>query len=257
MIKIIICGAAGRMGKEIINIVQSLDDIEIISGIESKGHKSVGHKISGIQVGDDVLASIDDADCVVDFTNHSATTSNLLKVKDYKKPYVTGTTGFTEEDREQIKSLSRVMPIFLAPNMSKGVNHLYNLVNTSVNALADYDIEVIETHHRAKKDAPSGTAKAIAQIIKKVRPDVNLIYGREGMIGAKEKSEVCINSVRGGDIAGEHRVLFLGDGEFIELRHYATSRRCFAAGAVAAVKYIINKPAGLYCMQDLLAQTIE
>jgi len=254
MIKIVLCGAAGRMGKEIINIVQSLDNIKIVAGIEIKGHRSVGGKISGIQIGDDLLASIDDADCVIDFTNHKATVDYLKKVKDYKKPYVTGTTGFTDEEHEQIKSLSKIFPIFLAPNMSKGVNHLYNLVGSSAGVLSDYDIEIIETHHKDKKDAPSGTAKAIAQIIKSERPDVHFVYGRQGMIGARASEEVCINSVRGGDVVGEHRILFLGDGEFVELRHYATSRRCFASGAIAAVMYIVNKPAGLYGMQDLLTQ---
>lgn len=254
MIKILVCGAAGKMGREIINAAQDFDDIKIIAGIEAKGNKFAGKTISDVNIFDDILTVIKDADCVVDFTNHNAAIENLHKIKGYKKPCVTGTTGFSELDQKEIESMSKIFPIFMAPNMSLGVNHLYNLVKSSVNTLPDYDVEIIETHHRAKKDAPSGTAKAIAQIIKNAKPDIKFIYGREGMVGERKRGEVCINSVRGGDVVGEHRVLFLGNGEFIELRHYATSRKCFAAGTLEAIRFIINKPPGLYCMQDILTQ---
>lgn len=252
MIKIIVCGAVGRMGKEIINAAQDANDIKVIAGIEAKENQFVGKTVFDIKILDDILAAINDADCVVEFTNHNATMDNLRKVKEYKKPYVTGTTGFSEKELEEIKTLAKSFPIFLAPNMSVGINHLYNLVKSTAKTLSDYDIEIIETHHRAKKDAPSGTAKAIAKIIKGAKPDTKFIYGREGMIGKRKRGEVCINTVRGGDVVGEHRVLFLGNGEFIELRHYATSRRCFAWGTLEAVRFIIDKPPGLYTMQDLL-----
>ena len=136
--------------------------------------------------------------------------------------------------------------------MSRGVNHLYNLVKLTATRLADYDIEIVETHHRGKKDAPSGTAKAIARIISEIKPNTKFTYGREGTIGERKRGEVCIHAVRGGDVAGEHRVVFLGEGEFIELRHYATSRRCFAFGALAAVRFVIDKPPGLYSVDDIL-----
>ncbi len=252
MIKSIVCGAAGRMGREIIDAAQDAVDITIVAGVEEQGNASVGKKISGVLVVDDLSTVIENADCVVDFTNPKATIENLQKLKRYKKPYVTGTTGFSELELEKIKNMSKSYPIFMTPNMSVGVNHLYNLVQFSAKRLFDYDIEVIETHHKRKRDAPSGTAKAIAKIIKENKPDTRIIYGREGMIGERKRGEVCINSVRGGDVVGEHRVLFLGNGEFVELRHYATSRRCFAAGTLEALRFIIDKPPGLYNMQDLL-----
>lgn len=254
MIKIIVCGAVGRMGKEIINAVQDVDDIRVIAGVEAKENQFVGKTICDVKIFDDILTEIKNADCVVEFTNHNATMENLQKAKQYKKPYVTGTTGFSGKELKEIRNLSKSFPVFLAPNMSVGINHLYNLVKSSAKILSDYDIEIVETHHKAKKDAPSGTAEAIANIINEVKSDVKFIYGREGMIGERKRGEVCINTVRGGDVVGEHRVLFLGNGEFIELRHYATSRRCFAEGTLEAVRFIIDKPPGLYSMQDLLTQ---
>ena len=254
MIRLIICGAAGRMGREILHLATALADIEVVAGVETKGHDVVGQQLNGIKITDDIDAVIDKSDCIIDFTNHTATMTNLAKAKTHKKPFVTGTTGFSDDELKEISVSSRSMPIFLAPNMSVGINHLYNLIRSSARILGDFNIEVIETHHQAKKDAPSGTAKAIGKVIKKIRPDAEFIYGREGMTGARKDNEVCINSVRGGDIVGEHRVLFLGRGEFIELRHFATSRSCFAAGALEAVKFIVNKDPGLYGMSDMLTK---
>ena len=254
MIKIIVCGAAGRMGNEIIDIAKTIPDIRVIAGIESAGSKLVGTTIGDVKILGDIHKVIDDADCVVEFTNHESTIENLNRVKDYKKPYVIGTTGFSESELKGINDLAKKFPILLSPNMSLGVNHLYNLIKATVATLPDYDLEIIETHHRAKKDAPSGTAKAIIRIISESRPNTKFIYGREGIIGERKKGEVGINAVRGGDIIGEHRVLFLGDGEFIELRHYATSRRCFASGTIAAIRFIITKGPGLYSIKDLLKQ---
>jgi 4-hydroxy-tetrahydrodipicolinate reductase len=252
MINIVLCGAAGRMGLEIIKAAQASDDVDVIAGVEVKGNKSVGKTISGVKISDNILSVVQNADCVVDFTHHTATIGILKMVNRHKKPYVTGTTGFSDSELQEIENVSKNFPLFIAPNMSVGVNHLYNLVESSAAALADADIEIIETHHRQKKDAPSGTAKAIAMILKEVKPGVGFVYGREGATGERKRGEICIHSLRGGDVVGEHRVLFLGDGEFLELRHHATSRRCFAAGALAAVRFIVNKAPGLYNMQDLL-----
>jgi len=252
MIEVVLCGAAGRMGREIINFLQDEKDIKIIAGVEATGNNWIGKKISGVKICDDVLTVIAMAQCVVEFTNHTATMENLRKIKGYKKPYVIGTTGFSDEELKEIKDLSHCFPIFLAPNMSLGINHLYDLIKFSIKALADYEIEIIETHHHSKKDAPSGTARAIANVIKNERPETKFIYGRQGDVGVRNDKEVGINAVRGGDVVGEHRVLFFGRGEFIELRHFATSRRCFANGAIEAVRFIVDKPSGLYSMGDLL-----
>ncbi|MCX7994971.1 MAG: 4-hydroxy-tetrahydrodipicolinate reductase [candidate division WOR-3 bacterium] len=252
MLKIVVCGAAGRMGREIINLVQKSADIKIIAGVEEKSHPLVNKKIDDIFIHDDLSSMIAEVDCVVEFTNHTATMENLRKSSDYRKPYVIGTTGFSTTEIEEIKEFSKSFPIFLSPNMSLGVNHLLRLVRDTAQILSDYEIEIIETHHRAKRDAPSGTALAIADKIKEARPGINIIYGREGIGEGRKKEEVCISAVRGGDVVGEHRILFFGNGEFLELRHYATSRQCFASGTLEAVKFIVKQKPGLYSMQDLL-----
>ena len=251
MIKAIVFGAAGRMGKEIIAAAGELKDIRIISGIEVKNHELIGKSIGSVKITDNIATFIKKCDCIVDFTNHRAAMDNLQKVKDYKKPAIIGTTGFSDSETALIKRWSAKLPIFLSPNMSVGINHLYDLVKNSTKILKNFDIEIIETHHRGKKDSPSGTAKAIARLIKEVRPHTKFISGRLGLTGGKNKHEICISAIRGGDIIGEHRVLYLGDGEFVELKHYATSRRCFALGTIAAMRFIITKKHGLYTMKDL------
>lgn len=251
MIKIILCGACGRMGREIIGVAEKSNDIKIIAGIETKGSKFIGEIISSVKIFDDLLAVIKDADCVVEFTNPEATMENLKKAKEYKRPYVIGTTGFLESQISEIKRLADDFPILLSPNMSLGINFLYNLVKETTTALSDYEIEIIETHHRGKKDAPSGTAKAIFEVIKGVRPDVNFVSERMGNVGERKKDEVGIFAVRGGDVIGEHRVIFWGNGEFLELRHFATSRTCFAHGTLEAIRFIVKKEKGFYTMADL------
>jgi len=252
MLKFILCGAAGRMGREIISVAHKDNDIKIFAGVEEKSSSFVSKKIEDVLIFDDILKVIEQADCVVEFTNRNSTMENLRKSAKFKKPYCVGTTGFSEQEINEIKKFSKAFPIFLSPNMSLGVNHLFNLVKNTTQVLSDYDIEIIETHHRAKKDAPSGTALAIANEIKEVKPDVNFVYGRHGFGGERSKKEICINAVRGGDVVGEHRVLFLGQGEFLELRHYATSRRCFAWGTIEAVKFLVKQKPGLYSMANLV-----
>jgi 4-hydroxy-tetrahydrodipicolinate reductase len=254
MIHLVICGAAGRMGQEIIKAIAVSDDLDTRAGVEVSGHVMVGKKMGNVQISDRLESVVSDCDCVVDFTDHQAVLMNMDISSKNHKPFVTGVTGLTKEEKEIMVQHSQQIPIFYAPNMSLGVNQLYDLVERTASALRDFDIEIIETHHKAKKDAPSGTAKAIAEIIAKVKKDAKFIYGREGIVGERSDDEVCINSVRGGDIAGEHRVLYLGKGEFIELRHYATSRQCFVAGILSAVRFIIGKIPGLYTMTDLLEQ---
>jgi 4-hydroxy-tetrahydrodipicolinate reductase len=252
MLKVILCGAGGRMGREIISAAQKDGEIRIIAGIEEHNNPFVNKKIEDIPIYDDITKVINEADCVVEFTNHIATMENLRKSKEFRKPYCIGTTGFPENEIAEIKEFANLFPIFLSPNMSLGVNHLMNLVKETVQILDGYDIEIIETHHRAKKDAPSGTALAIADKIREVKKGINIIFGRKGIGDGRGRSEVCINAVRGGDIVGEHRVLFFGDGEFLELRHYATNRQCFASGTIKAVKFLVKQKPGLYSMIDLI-----
>ncbi len=252
MLKLILCGAGGRMGREIIRAVHNYEDTKIIAGIEEKDSQLIGKTIDGVMIYNDILAVIKNSDCVVEFTNPDATIENLRRVVNFKKSYCIGTTGFSESQIKEIKDCARDFPIFLSPNMSVGVNHLLSLVRDTTRILKDYDIEIIETHHRQKKDSPSGTAKAIAKVIKEVKHDAKFIHGREGIVGERKSDEIGISAVRGGDVIGEHRVMFLGNGEFVELRHYATSRQCFAYGTLLAVRFILKQKPGLYSMDDLV-----
>jgi 4-hydroxy-tetrahydrodipicolinate reductase len=252
MIKILLCGAAGKMGREIITAAADTRDISVVAGVEVNKHALINRSLTGIPITDSVAKYIKRCDCIVDFTTRKASLDNIKAAVTLGKPIVIGTTGFTDREFGRIRQMSKRIPILLAPNMSIGVNHLYRLVDQSVRSLDDFDIEIVETHHRAKKDAPSGTARAIASIVRKNRPGARLVYGRSGLTSGRPSREVCINAVRGGDIVGEHRVLFLGNGEFIELRHFATARACFAHGALAAVRFTVKKKRGLYSMADVL-----
>jgi 4-hydroxy-tetrahydrodipicolinate reductase len=251
MIRTVLCGAAGRMGQEIIRFAKDLDDIRVIAGVEAAKSNFVNKTISDVRIYDDLLTVIDKADCIVEFTNHQATIEHLKKSRKYKKPYVIGTTGFDEAGIATIRDLGREFPILLSANMSLGINHLYDLVRSTLDRLPGYDIEIIETHHRLKKDAPSGTARMFAQIVREKRRDAEFVHGREGMTGERRDREVGVHAVRGGDVVGEHRVRFFGAGEFIELVHFATSRQCLVYGTVEAIRFIINQPPGVYSMEDL------
>ncbi len=252
MIRIILCGAAGRMGREIINAVENQSDLQITAGIEEGRHPLIGKEINGIPIRADLESEIDRADCVIDYTNHEAAIHHLQILKKRPCPLVIGTTGFTDRENKEIEDAAKVIPVFLSPNMSLGVNHLYQIARETARRLPGFDIEIVETHHRAKKDAPSGTARELARLIKEVRPELKIIYGREGNVGSRPDNILAIHALRGGDIVGEHRICFYGAGEFMELRHYATSRQCFAQGTLTAVRFLVNKPAGLYHMNDVL-----
>ncbi len=252
MIRLILCGAAGRMGREIIAAAEPLSDLKIVGGIEESRHPAVGKEIAGIAIGSDLESALAEADCVIDFTNHEAAFDHLKTMVRHPLPVVIGTTGFTRIELAEIKYQADKIPIFMSPNMSRGVNNLYRLVRDTARLLPGFEIEIVETHHRGKKDAPSGTARELARIIKEIRPEMKVIFGREGMIGERPADVLCVNSVRGGDVCGEHRVLFFGDGEFLELRHFATSRQGLAQGTLNAVRFMIGKPAGLYGMNDLM-----
>lgn len=252
MISIVVCGAAGRMGQAVIDLAREQDDIEVIAGVEQGKHALVGKRIHDIEIVGDIMSVIDRADCIVDFTHHEATLRILGTIDACTVAFVSGTTGFSEEEHGALRAYAEKRPLLWAPNLSLGINQLYRLAEQSAVALPEYDIEIVETHHRQKKDAPSGTAQRIADIVGKLRkPGITFTHGRKGHVGQRDPNTVGIHAVRGGDVVGEHRVLFLGNGEFVEVRHCATSRRCFAAGALRAARWLQGKPAGLYSMKDL------
>ncbi|MFC1501267.1 4-hydroxy-tetrahydrodipicolinate reductase [Elusimicrobiota bacterium] len=253
MLNVIVCGAAGRMGTSIINLSNNDKNVKIIGGVENT--EIYMDKISNISIYSDISDLISSANVTIDFSSTHATLNNLdISVKN-KKPYVIGTTGFNPKEIERIKTASRSIPIVFAPNMSIGVNVLFKLVSEASKTLANYDKEIVELHHNQKKDAPSGTAIKLAEIIsdsmKKKLKDI-AVYGRSGSIGPRDKAEMGVFAVRAGDIVGEHTVYFAGPGERVELTHRAHSRDTLASGALTAAKWIVNQKAGLYDMQDIL-----
>jgi len=264
MIKVIVCGGCGKMGSKVAQLIYQNKDMGLIGIIESPSHPGIGKDWgmslglgkTGIIVRNNLEEIIPVANQIVEFTNPQVSIQHLEIVSKYKKAMIMGTTGFSVEEIAKMKSLSQNIPFLFSPNMSLGVNLLFKLAAETAAALGDnYDIEIVEAHHRFKKDSPSGTAKKLAQEIAKVK-NVNLdeviIYGREGMIGERKRGEIGIHSIRGGDITGEHTVIFTTLGERLELTHKAHSRDTFAYGTIQAIKFMEGKSAGFYEMEDVL-----
>lgn len=233
-------------------------------GVERPGHPVVGRDIGlvagrqpcGIPVDDNVEGVVSRCDVLIDFTAPEASLHHLEKAAAARTAMVIGTTGFTPDNMEKIRALTRQIPCVLAPNMSVGVNVLFKVIRDLTRLLGPgYDVEIVEAHHRFKKDAPSGTALRLAEAVAEARGrslhEVGL-YERHGVIGERPQEVIGLQTVRGGDVVGEHTVFFLGMGERIEVTHRAHSRDNFARGAVTAAKWVVGKPAGLYSMQDVL-----
>ncbi len=264
MVKVIVCGGCGKMGSKVAQLIYQNKNMGLIGIIESPSHPdkgknwgmSVGLGKTGVIITDNLEEIIQNTDQVVEFTNPKVSLQHLEIVSKYKKAMITGTTGFLPEETEKIKNLASDIPFLLSPNMSLGVNLLFKLAAETAAALGDdYDIEIVEVHHRFKKDAPSGTAKKLAQEIakaKRVNLDEVAIYGREGIIGERKKGEIGIHSIRSGDITGEHTVMFTTLGERLELTHKAHNRDTFAYGTIQAIKFMEGKSAGFYEMKDVL-----
>ena len=212
--------------------------------------------VAGLDQGDDLTKGIGACDAVVDFSHPSATDAICRACLGAGKPLVSGTTGHSEEERAQLEGVSKSLPIILSPNFSVGVNALFWLTRKTAELLGeDFDLEIVEAHHRLKKDAPSGTARRLAEILCEVRKldyAKNVVHGREGLIGERLSDEIGVHSIRGGDVVGDHTVTFAGRGERLELTHKASSRETFAAGALRAARWIIGRPPGLYTMEDVL-----
>jgi 4-hydroxy-tetrahydrodipicolinate reductase len=264
MIKAAVAGAAGRMGKAIIKAINEIDGIELSGALEHKDHQAIGQDAGniagirevGIGIVSDVVAVLDSSDVLIDFTSPRATLFNLEGCADNGVSSVIGTTGLSEEDLEALTIFASRTPTVFSPNMSVGVNLLFRLAEIAASSLGDsYDLEIFEAHHRMKKDAPSGTAMRLAEIVAQALGrdlDKSAVYERRGMIGERTKKEIGIQTLRAGDIVGEHTLLLAGPGERLELTHRAHSRDNFAQGAVRAALWLKDKEPGLYSMADVL-----
>lgn len=265
MVKVIVVGAVGRMGKTICQTVLDSSGLELAGASERKGSKVIGQDLGevigakrlGIAVVDELNQIASQADVLIDFTTPGATLETISVAVAHSRPIVIGTTGFSPEQHQTINSAAEKIPCLLSPNMSIGVNLLFALIEKAAATLGEaYDIEIIEAHHHLKVDAPSGTALKMAEIVCQTlgrQLDEVGVYGRKGLVGQRGKQEIAIHAVRGGDIVGEHQVVFAGPGERVELIHRAHSRQNFAQGALQAARWIINQPPGrLYSMKDVL-----
>jgi 4-hydroxy-tetrahydrodipicolinate reductase len=264
MVRAVVAGIGGRMGSRIAQLVRDTEGIELWGGFEHPEHPGVGRDIGEIIGGGPtgkivcgrMEEALDGADVVIDFTNASASLGHLQVAAVKKIAMVVGSTGFSGEQMGQARELSRNFPCVLTPNMSMGVNVLFKVVADVARMLGNgFDVEIVETHHRLKKDAPSGTALKLAQVVAEALQrefDQVGVYARHGLIGERTNQEIGIQTLRGGDIVGEHTVLFAGLGERIELTHRAHSRDNFARGAIRAVLWVVRQPPGLYDMQNVL-----
>ena len=246
MLKIIINGYSGSMGKVLTKCANEDSELEIVCGA-SKDDLDVPfktyHKMSDVE---------ELADVIIDFSHHSTIEDTLSYAIKTKTPIVIATTGFNDEELTKIKKASNIIPIFHSSNMSLGVNVLVKLVKEAAKSLNGFDIEIIEKHHNKKLDAPSGTAVMIANGVKEVLPDSEYIYGRHGRSDKRSSNEIGIHAIRGGTIVGEHTTIFAGHDEVVEIKHSAQSKDIFAKGAIAAAKFLVKQEAGYYNMNNML-----
>ena len=258
MVEVIICGARGKMGRAILEAAAGFKDLKIAGLVEAPGHPDVGRSISvggaALRV-TSILPAVPRA-VVIDFSSPQAAVARAREACERGFPLVVGTTGLTQGQVGKIAKAAKTIPVVRSSNMSLGVNVLWDLVYRAAKMLGSAaDVEIIEAHHGGKKDAPSGTALSIADKVREARGEAGpqkLVHGREGLLGARPRGEIGIHAVRGGDIAGDHTVLFAMQGERLELTHRAHGREALARGALRAALFAANAKAGLYGMNDVL-----
>lgn len=265
MTRVIIAGASGRMGRRIGYMVHRHEGLQVAGGFEQKGNPEIGRDLGelggygsiGVTLSDDLEAVIDQGDVLIDFTFHEATMQFAKVAALHNKAMVIGTTGLSADNLKELEKLAnKGFPCVQAPNMAVGVNVLFKVANKVAAILGDaYDIEIVEAHHRMKKDAPSGTAlklgEMVAQGVNRNLDEVG-VYARHGIIGERTDKEIGIQTIRAGDIVGEHTVYYAGAGERLEITHRAHNRDNFARGAALAAAWVVNQPNGLYSMFDVL-----
>lgn len=261
--RIAIAGASGRMGQMLIEAVQATDDCTLTGALDIAGSHALGTdagafsgRASGVHITADLRQGLQNSQVLIDFTRPEGTLAHLQMCRQLGVAAVIGTTGFSEAQKAEIAATSKDIAIVMAPNMSVGVNVTLKLLEMAAKALSTgYDIEIIEAHHRHKVDAPSGTALKMGEVIAgALGRDLKdcAVYDREGVTGERDPSSIGFATIRGGDIVGDHTVLFAGTGERIEVTHKSSSRATYAQGSLRAVRFLAGKPAGLYDMFDVL-----
>ncbi len=250
--RLVIAGATGRMGQALIRLLPTEPEFKLVGAVARPAEGSVGN-VPVVERLSDALAQ--GADVVIDFTHASAVEAHAEAVERTQTPWVLGTTGLSDAGQLAVERAATKIPVVMAPNLSVGVNLMFALAAQLSQALgAGYDAEIVETHHRMKRDAPSGTALRLAERIAQARrlPPQAIRLSREGQVGERPAAEVGVQSLRGGDVVGDHTVFFFGEGERIELTHRATSRDGFAKGAFRAARFVSGRKPGLYDMSDVL-----
>ena len=262
-VRVAIAGASGRMGRMLIEAAQNQPGVVLSAALERGDSPFLGRDAGelvgsacGVLIGGDVSAAMLVSDCLIDFTRPEATLAHIAVARQLKKSLVIGTTGFKPEEKALIAEAATEIPLVFAPNMSVGVNAVFKLLDVAAKILASgYDIEVFEAHHRFKVDAPSGTALRMGEVVadalgRDLRESA--VYGREGVTGERAAETIGFATVRGGDIVGDHTVMFCGLGERVEISHKAGSRMPYATGALRAAAFLKGKSSGLFDMQDVL-----
>jgi 4-hydroxy-tetrahydrodipicolinate reductase len=251
------------MGTQIARVVRATEGMELSGAVERPG-VAVGQDVGvlaglgpvGVVVQDDLAKALPGADVVIDFTSHEASARHAELCAERGVALVIGSTGFTPEAKARVAAAARKIPVVLSPNMSVGVNVLFELVRQAAKVLGDaYDVEIVELHHKKKRDAPSGTAVRLGEVAAEALgrdPKDTFAFSRHGLVGERPPWQIGLQTVRGGDVVGEHTVFFFGEGERVELTHRATSRDQFARGAVRAAAWLVGKPPGLYDMAAVL-----
>ncbi len=263
-LKIAVAGASGRMGRMLIDAIAQAPDTVLAGALDIAGSPAIGSdagahsgQLTGVTIQSDLAAGLADADYLIDFTRPEGTLRHLAYCAEHGIKVIVGTTGFDDEGKAAIKAAAGKTAIMLSPNMSVGVNVTLKLLEMAAKSLSEgYDIEIVEAHHRHKVDAPSGTALKMGEVIADaLGRDLKecAVYGREGVTGERDPSTIGFATIRGGDIVGDHTVLFAGTGERIEISHKSSSRVTYAHGALRAARFLAGQASGLYDMQDVLA----
>ncbi len=261
--RVAVAGSSGRMGRMLIEAIRASDDCKLIGALDVSGKESIGTDAgaalgfnTGVAITDSLKAGLSDAQALIDFTRPEGTIDHLRVCRELGVNAVIGTTGFSEEQKAEIAEIAKSIAIVMAPNMSVGVNVTLKLLQMAAKAMSTgFDIEIIEAHHRHKIDAPSGTALKMGEVIAEaLGRDLKecAVYSREGVTSERDPSTIGFSSIRGGDLVGEHTVMFAGIGERIEITHKSSSRATYAQGSLHAVRFLAGRKSGLFDMFDVL-----